>query len=402
MNVCSSLTAAKMKQNKHDSQNTNQIFGDVDESISSEAEGFSSLFDNYIVLHADNDKWIKGRQSFKINLKDPFVFSANITWIIFSGVEEYIGDAFIEKTHVLLANRTPTPQLNKGFLPVPHPQRDSAVTACTTAKHLCDKKPINKFSQLAAANKAMEKRIQEQEAQLNEEFQAHERIKSKLSITHKINIETQRRVKELRIESSRMTWKHGYCATQLVQAHKREHALGELNQKLQTQIVQAQESIQNLRAALNGAAAYMRRCNEQTIVAQANTKQALEQLDNIKSKLEAERKNNNKPRQRKLGSAFTKVTSSAENGLHIIGNNNPTTLAAQFSRQELTGGFARESSTSSNSSGTATNHANLALNTAFSVVVHPITPPYLNKGTCVNSYRNIHPPVPIGARTAWQ
>ncbi|KAJ2614665.1 hypothetical protein H4S08_001608 [Coemansia sp. RSA 1365] len=241
----------------------------------------------------------------------------------------------------------------------------------------------------------MNMRIKELENQLNDKCQAYENTKEELTMAHKKNTETQRQLKELRVVNEQMKWRRNDCANRLIQVEEREKTIVGLNQKLQSYLIPAQKEIENLRTALNKAEVSARNYKMQTTEAQTSAKQALEQLADKKLKFEAERRFRNKPSQRKLGSAFTKVTSNIENGLQSIGNNNFSVPVEQFSRQQLTGEFVCEASTISNTTGVATNNTNYVFGQTVNTATKHMTPLHPNTGAFANFYKNIHVPTPL-------
>ncbi|PIA16109.1 hypothetical protein COEREDRAFT_81550 [Coemansia reversa NRRL 1564] len=408
MSVYSTSPVNEIKRKGIAFQNSIQTFGDVDTSILSKVVGFANLFDTSGVVCTNNNKLIKSQPFYEEIQKDPFKFYANIKWVASGENKEYISNTCILKNCWLSSNFTRTFPPNKSFLLLrnttyhnenkshpSHQQTNNAATPDTTAKNICDKQPDDKVLQLTAANKAKDMRIKELETQLNDKCQAYKNIKDELTMAHKINTKTQQQLKKLKVVNEQMKWRRNDCVNRLIQAKEREETIVGLNQKLQSYLIPAQKEIENLRTALNEAEVSALNYKMQTTEAQKNAKQALEQLADMKLKFEVQRGLQNKPSQKKLGSAFTKVTSNIENGLHSITNNNFSAPVEQFSRQQLTGEFVCEASTSSNSTGAATNCINHGFGQTVNTATKHMTPLHPNTGAFANYYKNIHVPTPL-------
>ncbi|PIA12919.1 hypothetical protein COEREDRAFT_89942 [Coemansia reversa NRRL 1564] len=189
-------------------------------------------------------------------------------------------------------------------------------------------------------------------------------------MTQKIISMTHRQVKELKVKNAEITSKHDHCSNRLAEAHESEKELGELNQMLKKHDIQAQNSVDNLLATSNTAVNYARNCYAQSIEAQTNARQALEQLANIKSELETKRRVNNTSKQQKMGSTFGKITTDAMNQSNIIFNNNLGTSVRQISRQQLTGAFLCEASTSRNSRVVNTDTVDYKFKPTYNITVY--------------------------------
>ncbi|KAJ2803575.1 hypothetical protein H4R20_002835 [Coemansia guatemalensis] len=238
-----------------------------------------------------------------------------------------------------------------------------------------------------AANKNMEKSIQRLEARLSNKRRAHENTKERLSMADKSHTAALRRIEKLKIENANI----------LEQAHNCNQELDTKNQELQAQLIRAQEVIQNLRAIADNAGVYAHSCNAQVIEVQTNAKQANKQLVDVKTTLEVKRRQSKLHSQKKMASAFSKVTSNVGNEGAIVGTTNSNFLAKwPLSRHQLTGPFACRASTSGNPNGTATNMIYRGFMQTHTIAAQPLLSSHFDARAYQNNYKNIYAPKPTG------